>query len=70
MEGDNLFITVYMVGKLLKKAEYLSPLTGKVMEVEFKDIEGYIPVYRTLLEANANSSEGKFAVIPIRIPKE
>ena len=61
--------TVYMVLKVLKKAEYISPLTGKVMETEFTNMLGYLPVFKTIIEAQANSNNGEFNIVPIKIEK-
>jgi hypothetical protein len=58
---------VYMVAKLVKTVEYTSPLTGQIMSVSLSGCEGYIPVFKTLEEANLNSANGKYAVMPIRI---
>jgi len=68
MEED-LFETVFIVNRVFKKAMYLSPLTGKEMETEFKDIVGYIPIYKTIEEAVAQSDDGKYGITPIRIQK-
>ena len=66
---EDVFETVYIVNRVFKKAEYFSPLTGKVMETEFKDIVGYIPIYKTYEEAFIKSEEGKYGITPIRIQK-
>lgn len=58
---------VYMVAKLIKTVDYTSPLTGQIMQVPLSDCEGYIPVFKTVEEAELNSVNGKYPVVPIRI---
>lgn len=58
---------VYMVAKLVKEIDYTSPLTGQLVSVPLNGCEGYIPVFKTIEEAELNSVNGKYVVVPIRI---
>ena len=59
---------LYAVMKLLTKVE-VTDVHGRLhSEVKVNGVEGYIPVYKTEEEAERESNNGEYQIIPIVVP--
>lgn len=57
--------TVFAVMKLIENVEAM--VQGEPRLIKVEGLRGYIPVFKTIEEAQENSSDNKFQILPMTI---
>lgn len=56
---------MYLVMKLLKYVTVTSSLTSQNEDIKLNNCEGYLPVFKTLKEAEKYAGNGKYKILAI-----
>lgn len=56
----------YMVMKMQRTLKVTDSISGEDKDVEIEGLAGFVPVFHTIEEAEENSADGKYDIVPIK----